>query len=271
MFTARQGTHLLDFGGAGSAHAPDVPRGGCVHQRRRPGCALDLRDAVARLQREDPLHSGRRMGRARSRTRSSCCTSRAQRSPTPAVGEAIRSLLDEEFGAELPDGYGVGTLPVAGDPQPDGSDALGGGRRRARPADRARTARSRSGSSSVTSPSSAAWSATDTGSPGSPSRTSAPGRRHSWRRTSWSWPRTRSAPRSCSGPPASGRTALGHYLTEHPVVISTVALDAERMGRYATEEDLKAELARRARTRQTPSRRSTASRSRSRTTPSPSR
>ena len=40
--------------------------------------------------------------------------------------------------------------------------------------------------------------------------------------------------------------ALGHYLTEHPVVISTVALDAERMSRFATEEELEAELAQRA-------------------------
>ena len=40
--------------------------------------------------------------------------------------------------------------------------------------------------------------------------------------------------------------ALGHYLTEHPVVISTVALDADRMGRFATEEQLDDELARRA-------------------------
>ena len=40
--------------------------------------------------------------------------------------------------------------------------------------------------------------------------------------------------------------ALGHYLTEHPVVISTVALDAESMRRFATEEELDAELARRA-------------------------
>ena len=72
------------------------------------------------------------------------------------------------------------------------------------------------------------------------------GRRHSWRPTSWWWPPMPSAPRSCSGHPASGPQALGHYLTEHPVVISTVALDAERMGRFATEEDLEAELARRA-------------------------
>ena len=40
--------------------------------------------------------------------------------------------------------------------------------------------------------------------------------------------------------------ALGHYLTEHPVVISTVALDADKIGRFATEEDLEAEIARRA-------------------------
>ena len=40
--------------------------------------------------------------------------------------------------------------------------------------------------------------------------------------------------------------ALGHYLTEHPVVISTVALDAEKIGRFATEEQLDEELARRA-------------------------
>ena len=40
--------------------------------------------------------------------------------------------------------------------------------------------------------------------------------------------------------------ALGHYLTEHPVVISTVALDADRIGRFATEEQLDEELARRA-------------------------
>ena len=39
--------------------------------------------------------------------------------------------------------------------------------------------------------------------------------------------------------------ALGRYLTEHPVVISTVALDADKIGRFATEDDLDAEIARR--------------------------
>jgi pyranose oxidase len=39
--------------------------------------------------------------------------------------------------------------------------------------------------------------------------------------------------------------ALGRYLTEHPVVISTVAVDAEQMSRFATEDDLDRELERR--------------------------
>lgn len=39
--------------------------------------------------------------------------------------------------------------------------------------------------------------------------------------------------------------ALGRYLTEHPVVICTVAVDEEKMTRFASEEDLDRELARR--------------------------
>ena len=38
-----------------------------------------------------------------------------------AVGEGIRALLEEDYAGELPEGYGPGTLPVAGDPQPDGT------------------------------------------------------------------------------------------------------------------------------------------------------
>jgi pyranose oxidase len=40
--------------------------------------------------------------------------------------------------------------------------------------------------------------------------------------------------------------ALGRYLTEHHVVITTVALDADRMAALVTEDDFQAELARRA-------------------------
>ena len=73
------------------------------------------------VQREDPVHRRRRVGRPHRRRRATCCTCRARPSPTPPIGDAIRSLLEEEFGDELPDGYGPGTLPVAGDPQPDGT------------------------------------------------------------------------------------------------------------------------------------------------------
>jgi choline dehydrogenase-like flavoprotein len=41
-------------------------------------------------------------------------------------------------------------------------------------------------------------------------------------------------------------TALGRYLTEHHVVITTVALDGERMSERVSDDELAAELARRA-------------------------
>jgi hypothetical protein len=40
--------------------------------------------------------------------------------------------------------------------------------------------------------------------------------------------------------------ALGHYLNEHPMIVSTIALDADKMSRFASEGDLDRELARRA-------------------------
>ena len=62
MFTARQGTHLIDFGGAGSGHAPTFPAAAAVDERRRDGCALDVRDArrrrSARRSRSSPTPSG---------------------------------------------------------------------------------------------------------------------------------------------------------------------------------------------------------------------
>ena len=46
MFTARQGTHLLDFGGAGSAHASVFPR-----RLRPPTSAARVRTGPARRRR----------------------------------------------------------------------------------------------------------------------------------------------------------------------------------------------------------------------------
>jgi pyranose oxidase len=161
-----------------------------------------------------------------------------------AVGDAIRSLLAEEFGGELPDGYGPSTLPVSGDPQPDGSMRW-------------------AGADVVLGP------LIDPGSPLSERfelRDLSLVRRvdHDGDRvTGLTVEDLRShevysldadlvvvagdAFRSPQLLWASGirPRALGHYLTEHPVVISTVALDEAGMRRFATEEQLAAELERR--------------------------
>ena len=162
-----------------------------------------------------------------------------------AIGTAIRTLLDGEFGAELPEGYGVGTLPVAGDPQPDGSmrwagadvvlgplidedDPLSarftlrdlslvrrveheGGRATGVVVEDLRTREVSTVAADVVVVAADAFR--------SPQLLWASGIR-----------------------PA----ALGRYLTEHHVVITTVALDGERMGALVTDAQLEAELARRA-------------------------
>ena len=247
MFTARQGTHLLDFGGEGSAHAPTFPAARGLDQRRRAWV---------------------RTGPARRRARRSARRSRSSTTPsgTSCIAAAEGSAARAERGVRrlggrrrasarcsrrssapsCPRATAPSTLPVAGDPQPDGTmrwagadvvlgplidpaSPLSAALRAARPVAGAPRRASTTG-----------------GPPASRSRTCARARRRfvpadlvvvaadAFRSPQLLW--------------ASGirPAALGHYLTEHPVVISTVALDAERMAAFATEEDLDAELARRA-------------------------
>ncbi|MFV2196856.1 GMC oxidoreductase [Nocardiopsis sp. LOL_012] len=243
-FTARQGTHLIDYGGRGSGHAEEFPAaavstnvGGqgahwtCAVPRpgfsERIGCVPDGEwdDLVATA--EGLLHA--------------TATAFAD-SP---VSSAIRALLTEEFAGSLPEGYGPGVLPVAGDENPDGTMT---------------------------------WAGTDFVfgpliEPGSPESarftlldlTLARGLVHrdgtvtGVRVEDLRTGETRvedadlvvvaaDALRSPQLLWASGirPRALGHYLTEHPVIVSTIALDGDRVGRFATEEDLERELARRA-------------------------
>jgi pyranose oxidase len=161
------------------------------------------------------------------------------------IGAAVRALLADEFGDELPDGYGPSTLPVAGDPQPDGSMRWAGAdvvlgpltergdalaerfelrdltlvRRVERDGDRVTgvTVEDLRTEEQSFVPADLVVVAAD-----------------AFRSPQLLW--------------ASGirPAALGHYLTEHPVVISTVALDEQRMRRFATEQQLEDELARRA-------------------------
>lgn len=244
MFTARGGTHLLDFGGPGSAHAPTFPAGaastnvggmGAHWTCATPAPSFSERIAFIDDDEWEPLvvEAGRLLHVQNAAFADS------------GVGAAIRSLLEEEFGAELPEGYGPSTLPVAGDPQPDGSMRWAGAdvvlgpliepgnplAARFELRDLSLVRRIEHEDGHVTGvtvedlrtrersfvPADLVVVAAD-----------------AFRSPQLLW--------------ASGirPAALGHYLTEHPVVICTVALDEERMRRYATEEQLAAELARRA-------------------------
>jgi pyranose oxidase len=244
MFTARQGTHLLDFGGRGSAHAPTFPAAAAATNVGGQGahwtCAIPRPSFSEKL----PFIADDEWEDLISTAESLLHQQAAAFSDSP-IGAAIRSLLNEEFGDELPEGYGVGTLPVAGDPQPDGSMVWAGADtvlgplieegtdesarfelrdltlvRRIEHEEGAATGVSiedlRTGEQSFV-PADLVVVAAD-----------------AFRSPQLLW--------------ASGirPSALGRYLTEHHVVITTVSLDGERMGRLVSDEELEAELGRRA-------------------------
>lgn len=244
MFTARGGTHLLDFGGPGSAHADGFPAGAASTNVGGMGahwtCATPSPSFSERIpfipddEWEELVTEASRLLHVQT---SAFADSE--------IGAAIRSLLAEEFAGELPAGFGPSTLPVSGDPQPDGTMRWAGADVVLGPlldpesglADRFELrdlslVRRIDHTDGVVS-----------------GVTVEDLRSHevyaveadlvviaadAFRSPQLLW--------------ASGirPTALGHYLTEHPVVISTVALDADSMARFATEEELDQELARRA-------------------------
>jgi pyranose oxidase len=243
MFTARQGTHLLDFGGEGSAHAPTFPAVAAATNVGGQGahwtCAIPRPAFSEKVSFIPDGEWDGLIGAAES-----LLHAQSAAFADSAIGGAIRTLLEGEFAAELPEGYGVGTLPVAGDPQPDGSmrwagadvvlgPLIDGGEE----ADRfelrdlhfVRRIEHESGRATgvvvedlrtrtVTRvPADVVVVAAD-----------------AFRSPQLLW--------------ASGirPTALGRYLTEHHVVICTVALDGDRMGALVTDDELAAELARRA-------------------------
>lgn len=243
MFTAREGTHLLDFGGEGSAHAPTFPAAAAATNVGGQGAHWTCATPAPAFSEKLPFIADAEWDGLIAEAERLLHVQSAAFADS-AVGDAIRSLLEEEFGAELPEGYGASTLPVAGDPQPDGSMRWAGAdvvlgplidpasplserfelrdlslvRRIEREGDRVtgvtvEDLRTREQSFFAAD---AVVVAAD-----------------AFRTPQLLW--------------ASGirPAALGRYLTEHHVVISTVALDAERMGRFATEADLDAELERR--------------------------
>src|SRR6478736_6233714 len=240
MFTARQGTHLLDFGGPGSAHAPTFPAAAAATNVGGQGahwtCAIPRPGFSEKVGFIDDTEWDELISTAEGLLHAQ----HAAFADSP-IGTAIRSVLNDEFGAELPEGYGVSTLPVAGDPQPDGSMVWAGANTVLGPLIEAGT------------PESARFELRDltlvrrietedgvaTGVTIEDLRT---------KETSF-FPAdvvvvAADAFRSPQLLWASGirPAALGRYLTEHHVVITTIALDEERMSARITDEEFTAEL-----------------------------
>lgn len=244
MFTARQGTHLLDFGGEGAAHTESFPAAAAATNVGgqgahwtcaipRPGFSEKL-DFIAEEEWEDLVSTAEGLLHKQS----------AAFSDSP-IGAAIRELLMREFGAELPEGYGVSTLPVAGDPQPDGTMRWAGADTVLGPLleDGTDTAMRfelrdltlvRRIEHDGTRVRGVVVEDLRTGEQSSVEADAVVVAADAFRSPQLLW--------------ASGiRPApLGRYLTEHHVVISTVALDGERMSDLVSDEQLAAELSRRA-------------------------
>jgi pyranose oxidase len=242
MFTARQGTHLLDFGGPGAAHSGGFPAAAASTNVGGQGahwtCAIPRPSGGERVgfigdpEWDGLIREAERLLHAQS--------SAFADSP---IGAAIRSLLAEEF-TDLPASSRPSTLPISGDPQPDGSVRWGGTDSVFGPL------------IDAASPLAARFELHDL--------TLVRAVRHDGAHATGvlvenlRTGETREVPadavvvaadafRSPQLLWASGirPAALGRYLTEHPVVISTVALDPQKMERFATDEDLAAELSRR--------------------------
>jgi pyranose oxidase len=244
MFTARQGTYLLDFGGAGSAHAETFPAAAAATNVGGQGAHWTAAIPRPAFSEKIPFIADDEWEVLIERAEQLLHKQSAAFADS-ALGAAIRSLLDEEFGVELPAGYGVSTLPVAGDPQPDGTMRWAGADSVLGP---------------VIDPASSAGSRFELRDLSLVQRIEFDGTRatgvsvrdlRTGEVTSFPADLVVVAADAFRSPQllwASGvrPAALGHYLTEHPVVISTVALDADKMERFATESDLVEERARRA-------------------------
>ena len=244
MFTARGGTHLLAFGGPGAAHTESFPAAAASTNVGGMGAHWTCATPSPSFSERIPFISDAEWEGLVAEA------SRLLHVQTAAfadseIGAAIRSLLAEEFAGELPEGFGPSTLPVSGDPQSDGTMRWAGADVVLGP---------------LLDPESGLADRFELRDLSLVRRIDHEGgvvsgitvedlRSHevyamdadlvvvaadAFRSPQLLW--------------ASGirPKALGHYLTEHPVVISTVALDAGSMGRFATEEELDQELARRA-------------------------
>jgi pyranose oxidase len=244
MFTARQGTHLIDFGGEGSGHAPTFPAAAASTNVGGMGahwtCAIPRPEGAEKIPFIGEAEWDELIGRAEELLHAQDAAF-----ADSSIGGAIRSILEKEFGSELPAGRGVGTLPVAGDPQPDGSMEWAGADVVLGPL------------ADASSPLAQRFELRDlslvreitfdgdraTGVAVEDLRT-----RETYTVVADVVIVAADAFRTPQLLWASGirPAALGRFLTEHPVVICTVALNGESMSEFVTDEQLDEELARRA-------------------------
>jgi pyranose oxidase len=243
MFTARQGTFLLDFGGDGAAHAATFPAGAAATNVGGQGAHWTCATPAPAFSEKLPFIPDDEWDDLIAQARRLLHVQDAAFSDSP-IGAGIRSLLNDEFGPELPSGYGVGTLPVAGDPQPDGTMVWAGAdfvlgpliepgtpeARRFELHDLTLVRRIEHEDGAVTGVTVEDLRTHETTFVRADLVVVAA---DAFRSPQLLW--------------ASGirPVALGRYLTEHHVVISTVALDGDRMSRLVSDDELHAELARR--------------------------
>jgi pyranose oxidase len=243
MFTARQGTHLLDFGGEGSAHTPSFPAAAAATNVGGQGAHWTCATPSPSFSEKIPFIADNEWDELIDAAKELLHVHDAAFADS-GVGEGIRALLEEEFAGELPDGYGPSTLPVAGDPQPDGTMRWSGAdfvlgplidpdsrfSERFELHDLTLVRRVEHENGVVTGVTVEDLRTRDSRFVAADLVVVAA---DAFRSPQLLW--------------ASGvrPSALGHFLTEHPVVISTVALDPDKIGRFVTEEELDAEIKRR--------------------------
>lgn len=239
--TARQGTHLIDFGGPGSGHAKSMPMAAVSTNVGGQGahwtCAVprpadsekisfipDAEWEVA-ISRAEVLIGANFNPFTKSK-----------------VGAAIRDVLKDEFADDFRDGVAPLLLPVSGKELPDGRMIWGGtdfvfgpliepgnplsARFNLRPLTMARKILTEEGRAIGVLLEDAV-----TGEQRELLADRVVVAADAMRTPQLLW--------------ASGirPKALGHYLTEHPVIFSVVALDGEKLGKYAHESDLENERA----------------------------
>lgn len=119
-YTARAGTHLIDFGGPGSGHSREFPAAAvatCVGgQGAHWTCATPRPQFGERI----PFIPSDEWDELVERAEAVLHTTHTAFDGS-AIAAGLQDAVSEAVDADLPKGYGVSPLPVAGDLQPDGS------------------------------------------------------------------------------------------------------------------------------------------------------